>query len=124
MQKSTEGQNPQNGWQLKYNEPDKKIFLKLENGFETCTTLSDCIIDADYIETFACFENLEILEDLMKEFYDLKWEKRAGYVSGLCSTKIKMPWPLSDRMLIMHTTGIADYKNKGVLLISKSIAPG
>ena len=31
MQKSTEGQNPQNGWQLKYNEPDKKIFLKLED---------------------------------------------------------------------------------------------
>jgi hypothetical protein len=24
----------------------------------------------------------------------------------------------------MHTTGIADHKNKGVLLISKSISPG
>jgi len=98
--------------------------LKLENGFETCTTLSDCIIDADYIETLACFENIEILEDLMKEFYDLKWENRIGNVSGMCSVKVKMPWPLKDRMLIMHTSGIADYKNKGVLLISKSIAPG
>ena len=60
----------------------------------------------------------------MKEFYELKWENRTGYVSGLCTTKIKMPWPLNDRQLIMHTAGIADYKNKGVLLISKSIQPG
>ena len=89
--------------------------MKLENGF---STLTDCIVEADFIETLACFENLEILEDLMKEFYDMKWEKRVGYVSGLCSCKIKMPWPLNDRMFIMHIDGIVDYKNKGVLFLS------
>ncbi len=85
--------------------------MKLENGFETCTTLSDCIVNADYIETLACFENIEIMEEMMKEFYDLKWENRTGFVGGMISCKIKMPWPMSNRMIIMHTAGIADYKN-------------
>jgi hypothetical protein len=60
----------------------------------------------------------------MKEFYDLKWENRVGYVTGLCSSKIKFPWPLNNRQLMMHITGIPDYKNRGVLLISKSVEPG
>ena len=95
--------------------------MNLENGI---STLSDSIVEADFIETLACFENLEILEDLMKEFYDMKWERRVGYVSGLFSSKIKIPWPLNDRMFIMHIAGIADYKNKGVLFLSQSIPPG
>lgn len=49
--------------------------------------------------------------EMMKEFYDLKWENRTGFVGGMISSKIKMPWPMSNRMIIMHTAGIADYKN-------------
>ena len=54
----------------------------------------------------------------------MKWVNRVGYINGLCSSKIKMPWPLNDRIFIMHTAGIADYKNKGVLFLSKSIPSG
>lgn len=29
------------------------------------------------------------------------------------------PWPLSDRELIMHVTGVSDYKNKAIMTLSK-----
>ena len=45
--------------------------------------MTDCVTDAALPETVACYENLEVLEDLMKEFYDLKWVKRRGKANGL-----------------------------------------
>lgn len=29
------------------------------------------------------------------------------------------PWPLSDRELIVHVTGVLDYKNKALLVLSR-----
>lgn len=60
-------------WTKYCEEPDRKIFYKQENGMPFATTLSDCVVEAGLMETIACYENVEVLEDLMPEFYDVKW---------------------------------------------------
>lgn len=84
----------------------------------------DCVTDAALCETVACYENLEVLEDLMKEFYDLKWVKKRGKANGLIYGKQSFPWPMWHRDITMYASGVFDFKNKGVITISKSLDPG
>jgi len=69
-------------------------------------------------ETVACYDNIEILDSLMPEFYDLEWKTKVTDIKGLCYGKQKMPWPMWSRDLIFHCTGVHDYKNRGVVSVS------
>lgn len=39
-------------------------------------------------------------------------------------TMLDYPWPLGDRELVMHLTGIMDYTNKAMITLSKQIETG
>ena len=45
--------------------------------------MTDSIVNAGICEALACYDNFEVLEELMKEFYDLKWLQRRGKGNGL-----------------------------------------
>jgi hypothetical protein len=58
-------------WIKYYDEPDKRVFYKQEDGFVYGSILTDCIIEASMTHALCCYDNLEVLDKLMPEFYDL-----------------------------------------------------
>ena len=72
------------GWNIYYNEPTIRIFYKQEEGQNFGSTITDSIIDADITRVVACYDNFEIIGgNLMKEFYDLRWEKKVTDIKGV-----------------------------------------
>jgi len=86
--------------------------------------LTDCVVNANIGKVLACYDNLELLDKLMPEFYDLEWKKKVTDCKGMMYGKQKFPWPLWHRDLIFHVTGTQDYDNKAVLSLSKSMDEG
>ena len=111
-------------WVKFYDEPDKRVFYKQEEGLVYGTIMTDCITDAGICETLACYDNFEVLEELMKEFYDLKWLQRRGKANGLIWGKQSYPWPMHHRDITFYASGVLDFKNRGVITVSKSLEPG
>jgi len=70
-------------WTVYYDEPDKRVYYKQEEGLPYGSVLTDCVIEAGFTETVACFDNVKILEELMPEFYGLEWVKRLTDLKGL-----------------------------------------
>lgn len=101
-------------------EPDKRVFYRKEPGCNFQTLMTDCVVQANFMQALACYENVEILSKLLPEFYEIKWLKKATDSKGMMSAKQKFPWPLRDREMYYHVTGVADYKNKGLITVSKS----
>lgn len=60
----------------------------------------------------------------MKEFYDLKWLQRRGKGNGLIWGKQSYPWPMHHRDITFYASGVLDFKNRGVITVSKSLEPG
>jgi len=114
----------EDGWQKYYDEPDKRTFYKQEEGYAYGSVITDCIVDASIQETIGCYDNIEILDTLMPEFNDLEWKIKVTDVKGLLYGKQRFPWPMWSRDMTMHVTGIIDYKNHGLISVSKSIDVG
>jgi hypothetical protein len=64
-------------------EPDKRVFYKQENGCAYGSIITDNIIETNLAFPVACFDNFEIMDKLMPEFYDLKWLKKITDVKGM-----------------------------------------
>lgn len=111
-------------WTRHCEEPDKRVYYKQENGYAFGSVLTDCIIESNMQQAIACYDNIEILSKLMPEFYDLAWHKKVTDVKGFMYGKQVFPWPLAHRDLVFHVTGVADYKNKAFISVSKSKEAG
>lgn len=70
------------GWIKYYDEPDKRVFYKEEEGNPYGSVITDCVVDAPFTHTLACYDNLEILHTLMPEFYDLAWLRKITDTKG------------------------------------------
>lgn len=70
-------------WTKYYDEPDKRVFYKQEDGYMYGSVLTDCIVEASLMHTLCCYDNLEVLDKLMPEFYDLEWKKKVTDVKGM-----------------------------------------
>lgn len=64
MQKIDEEEQAEDGnsWVKFYDESDKRVFYKQEEGLVYGTIMTDCITDAGICETMACYDNFEVLE--------------------------------------------------------------
>ena len=111
-------------WVKYYDEPDKRVFYKQEDGYIYGSVLTDCIVEASLTHTLCCYDNLEVLDKLMPEFYDLEWMKKVTDTKGMMYGKQAFPWPLAHRDLCFHVTGVQDYKNRGFISVSKSKEEG
>jgi hypothetical protein len=76
------------------------------------------------MQVVACYDNMDVLNALMPEFYDLDWLMKTTDTKGLMYGKQKFPWPLCHRELYYHVTGVQDYTNKGIITVSKSKLAG
>lgn len=45
--------------------------------------MTDCVVNANIGKVLACYDNLELLDKLMPEFYDLEWKKKVTDVKGM-----------------------------------------
>ena len=88
------------------------------------TTITDCVVDVALGKVLACYENIEICEELMKDFHDLEWKKKITDTKGCLYGKQYFPWPMATRDMLFHATGVLDIKNKAFISVSRSIAPG
>lgn len=88
MQNTDYDETPEDGqWIRYYDEEDKRVYYKQEEGKAYGTVMCDSVTNAGLTETLACYDNLTLLELLMKEFYDLKFVKRPSPGKGLCYGK-------------------------------------
>jgi hypothetical protein len=82
------------------------VFYKQEDGYQYGSILTDSIIEAGFTQTLCCYDNIEVLDKLMPEFYDLKWLKKVTDAKGMMYGKQAFPWPLAHRDLCFHVTGV------------------
>lgn len=88
------------------------------------SVITDMVLDMPYAKVVSCYDNLEVLDELMPEFYDLKWYNKVTDFKGMLYGKQSFPWPLSHRDMCFHSTGVADPKNRGCMSLSTSIKDG
>lgn len=69
-------------WTSCTDEETRRVLYRKEEG-GVFTFLTDTIINSPAKNTVACFENLEILQDMFPTFKEVKWLKRQGDQSGL-----------------------------------------
>ena len=105
-------------WTKEKDEPFKRVYYRREQDMPAYTMLSDTIIEANLIHVLACFEQTDIMLDMYKEFAQLKWIVKRGDSNGLMYARQNMPFPLKDRDLCFHLSGVGDPKNKGIITIS------
>lgn len=58
-------------WTKYFDEPDKRVFYKKEGDSELMTVMTDCVIEANFGEALACYENREILDEIMPDFNNI-----------------------------------------------------
>lgn len=121
---SYENPNSNNPWQKNIDEPERRVFWRIEEGQETYSILTDTIMEGPLVNLVATFEQFHILADVFETFFDLQWRRRIGESAGLVYTKQKLPWPLSDRDMCFHLTGVTDLKNKAIVNVSQSLPIG
>ena len=113
-----------NGWNKYYDEPDKRVFYKEEEGNPYGSVITDCVVDAPWDYALACYDNLEVLAILMPEFYDLKFIKKITDIKGCLTGKQSFPWPFYHREMKFHYSGVGDYRNRALISVSTSKKPG
>jgi hypothetical protein len=59
------------------------VFYKQEEGYAYGSVITDCVTNANVTKVLACYDNLELLDKLMPEFYDLEWKKKVTDVKGM-----------------------------------------
>lgn len=64
------------GWTKYYDYPDLRIFYKDEEGEVFGSIVTDTIVDTSVMKTVAVWDNLEVFDQLMPEFYDVKYVKK------------------------------------------------
>jgi hypothetical protein len=105
-------------WIKSKDEPTKRVYYRREENLPAYTMLSDTILDANICHIVACFEQTDIMVDMYKAFTELKWLVRRGEANGLLYARQSMPFPLKDRDLCFHISGVGDPLNKGMITIS------
>ena len=45
--------------------------------------MTDCVTDANIMQVVACYDNMQVLNALMPEFYDLQWLMKTTDTKGL-----------------------------------------
>jgi hypothetical protein len=113
-----------NGWTIYHNEHDKRTFYKQEPGCLYGSVITDCVVEAPMDHVVACYDNIEVCEEMMPDFHDLKWCTKITDVKGVLKGKQYFPWPMATREMYMHVTGVFDPKNKAVMSVSQSIPTG
>jgi hypothetical protein len=71
------------------------------------------------LHLMSVFDNFDVLMKFVPQVQDVKPLYKATDCKMVLSATIDYPWPLSDRELIMHVTGVPDYNNRGALTLSK-----
>ena len=111
-------------WTKTIEKPHKRVYHRKEDGLATFTMLSDSILDCPVDHLIACFADISTMQAMYKEFDDVRWVHRKSDISGLLYAIQKFPFPLSNRDLCVHVSGVVDYSNKGMLYVSKSLPIG
>lgn len=104
--------------------PDRRIIYTKEEGSNVFTVGADNLIDCPLKNLVATHDQAQILDEMFPTFYDTKWARRVGDLSGLLYAKQKLPWPLADRDMCFTITMIVDHVNKGLLAVSRSLGAG
>ena len=104
-------------WTKYYDEPDKRLFYKEEEGYPLGTVITDCVIEAEIGSVIACYDNLEICEQLLPDFYGLKVLKRVTDVKAVTYAKQKYSWPFADRDVVFHFSAVHDFRNRALLTV-------
>jgi hypothetical protein len=103
---------------MPYNETKRKVYIKKETPYVSIAF--ETIVDVDVLHMTAIFDNFECLMELVPILYKVTPLYKATDSKMILRALWDYPWPLADRELVMHVTGVVDYKNKGVLTLSKN----
>ena len=87
------------------------------------TVLTDLVCNASITEVISCFDNHSILKEMLAGCESIKYIYKRGEANGLCHMETKFPWPLKNRDMAFHYSGVADHINHAIITISKSLQP-
>ena len=51
------------GWKTSFDEPDRRVRYKLEDGLSQITAYCECVVDAPLIDVIAMYSEIEIFKD-------------------------------------------------------------
>jgi hypothetical protein len=104
--------------------PERRVIWAREGTSPIFLVGADNIINTPFKNALATHDQAQILDAMFPHFYDTKWHRRIGDLSGLLYAKQKMPWPLADRDMCFTITMIIDHVNHALLAVSKSLPAG
>ena len=111
-------------WNKTVDEPKRRVFWRKDEGMDSMTFMTDTIIDADMTQLMCCFDQEEILQDIMQDFNSLKWLQRSSEGNGLLFGIQRFPWPIADRDMCMHNSSIPDLENRAIVSLARSLPVG
>lgn len=111
-------------WTVKYDEPDKKVRYKYEGGTGFVSALCECIIDAPLVHVMSLYSEVDLFLEWFPSISEATKIREITDHRALFITKQKLPWPMWDREVCASVTGMFDRKNKGVLMVLKSVQEG
>ena len=78
----------------------------------------ETIVNVNVMHMFSMFDNFDALMELLPQIYQVAPIFKATDSKFIMRLFLNYPWPLSDRELIVHVTGVVDYTNKALLVLS------
>ena len=111
-------------WTLYIDEPDKRVYYKMEPGSKIMVVMMDCVVDAELAPMISCMDNLDILKDVMPEFKDVQFVKRITDLKKVMYGYQAFPWPMWSRDFYAYYTCVTDLDNKALFCLQRSCADG
>ena len=112
------------GWIDCYNDPDRKVRYKFEDGLTLVSCLCECTVQAPILNILALFCEVDLFKDWFPNIKSVDVVKELTPYRGLYSCKQTMPWPLWPREMVFSATGMFDVESQSCLTVMKTVHEG